>query len=214
METWVQPRMQAAIRIGGTLLGCLADTVSEDPISPAGGLVPAANGSTSYQTLAGEERPLSVRHEIQLDLATTSEGDYFILLGLLAQAAYVPLELWLDKPLVESWVIATSRTAWTMRRATAHDVVPIASYPPRAFVGTTELTRVASSPPAAGEFFVQPAAASTTLETADLSASAGQLLTLRYHPVRVLGSVEVGVQHADADVGLWSVTINAQEHLE
>lgn len=210
---WVQRRMQAALVVGGQSLQCLADSVEDSGIEPVGGLIPAADGTTSYQVRGGDERPLSARGEISIDLVVTTEADYMLLRGILAQAAAAPLRLWLDLPMVESWVIATARTSWPLRRATAFDLVPIATYSPRAFVGTTELTLVATSPPTAGEFFVSAAVASAEIETADLSASAGELLTLRYHPLRELGQVEVQWAHADEDVGMWTVSITAQEHV-
>lgn len=213
MSAWIQKRLSAAIVAGGQSLSCYASDVDETPVEPAGGLVPAADGTTAYQTHQERERPLSVRQEISLEFIVSEESDYFILRRLLGLAALAPLELFVDVPIEETWEIATTRTLWTMRRSTAVDLAPIAIHEPRAFVGAVELARSATSPPGAGEFYVDSAARAATIETLDLSASAGEILSLRYHPLRLLGQVEVTFAHTDEDNGLWTVGVVAQEHL-
>lgn len=213
MIAWTQRRLQATIMIGDQSLSCLADSVDTGPVEPAGGLVPSAAGRTSYQVRAGTERPLSTRQEISLDLIVTSEEDYFLLRGMLGLASIAPLRLWMDWPEVESWIIATGRTEWPTLRAMPYDLVSIATYAPRLFIGSTEQALVASSPPGAGEFYVDPSASSMLVETPDISADAGQVLTLRYHPIRYLGLVEMTANATDEDAGLWSVSITAEEHV-
>lgn len=205
--------MRAALSVGDLSLSCLAESFGEDGIEASGALIPAARGGTSYQVTSREEEPLSVRQAISVDLVVIQEADYFAMRSVLALAARGPVDLWVDAPIVETWVIATGRTSWALRRSTAVDLAPIATFAPRAFVGSTELTLVSTSPPAAGEFYVEPSARALSIETATLAANVGEVLTLRYYPIRPIGAVEVSWGHADEDVGMWTASIAAEEHL-
>ena len=130
---------------------------------------------------------------------------------------------WLPIPVEDRWIIpATAKTSWTLSRNFSFSLValnPVVDRTvPRVFIEETpgdtetrlELTRNATSPPDAGEFYVNPATDGSSFETLDLSGTyAGRVLTLRYYPKRLVrvGPVPLSLREEEFNGLDWTLTL-------
>lgn len=139
--------------------------------------------------------PLSLHGEpVELTVQQGNEDDYFRIRRLRALCGLAPVEVFLEDPIEDVWVIPeAAKTTWTLSRSFPYGSVgSYATRPPQAWVvdnptgaNPDALTPVTSGPPAADEFVVDDTANGTSIETDDLSAEVGRLLVLRYHPMRL-----------------------------
>lgn len=155
--------------------------------------------------------------EISIEVQATEEYQTTLLHHLPTLLAAGPVSFWMSWPVTDGWLIpSAAKTTWTLSRTLPFAWgLPIADYEPRVTVidrsdlraagVVATLTRSATSPPSAGEYYVDPAANGTTLETANLTAHAGLELLALYWPVRLIdrAPAEWSVrQHNDMEISL------------
>ena len=171
----------------------------------AGTAVPLLAGGHVYQRLpAHRYAPLDLDAEtFELTIQVAGEESYHRLRRLRALAQHQPVPIWLDDPREDVWLVPPEpRRRWTLSRWLPYPTVPLATHPPRVWLrddasgfDAEELTITTPGPPTDGTVGVDPLDPEA-ITTADLTAHAGRLLVLRYHPLRrcVVDSVTRAVE--------------------
>jgi hypothetical protein len=187
--------------LAGNTIECIA-SFEKEARDPFAALMPLLYGGVIFQTVPGlEDAPISLDPDrFNLELTDNAEEEFSFLESAIQLSAREPVAGLLPFPVEDRWIIpATVKTDWVMSRAFSFSMLAYnAGDPktvPRAFIEATpggvesrvELTLVGSSPPSAGEFYLDTAADGTSIETDDLSSTySGRVLMLRYLPKRYL----------------------------
>lgn len=185
-----------------TMTGMCSVPVSWAP-SPAGGSLPMLLGGSVYQTTPKEAyAPFRLGPAtFQTSFFAEVEAEVLVVERLPNLLGAGPVQMWLPIPHTDEWLIPTgAKTTWTLSRKMpwGWGLLP-SNFPPVVKVSNprdlrasadTVLTRSATSPPSAGEYYVDIAANATEIETADLTASAGLHLSCLYYPVREWGGTD------------------------
>jgi hypothetical protein len=178
--------------MGQELLQCPASIGFDHP-SAGIGIEMMAGGVVYQRTPAQLAAPLDLDAvSCSIDFQGDSEESYYAWRRARSVAQAAPVAFWIAWPHEDVWAVRDASTTWTLSRSLAFDLVSPVTYAPRAFLRDlqgstmTELTLITSGTPGAGEMKYDAAAASFTVETADLSASVGRVLVLRYHPLRLV----------------------------
>lgn len=180
-----------------TCLGAL----SVEPRDPFAGVADMLYGGRVFQTTPKlAQAPLDLSPEsFSLEMTDKAEEEHHAVFRARQLSQVAPVSAWLPVPIEDRWFIpATAKTEWILSRNFAFSLVPFDANDtrlvPRVFIEETpgdtetrvELTRNATSPPDSGEFYVDTTTDGDTIETLDLSAFAGRVLVLRYHPKRLV----------------------------
>lgn len=172
--------------------------VSFDAQKPrAGTAIEMLEGGSVYQrTPRQANAPLDLEPETySFSVQAGIEEDYFHVRRLFGTAHYQPVQVFLEDPIEDVWVIPSySRSLWVLSRFLPFGTVAYAGYAPQAWIADNprsgsaqeELTVINTGTAVANEIYVSDFENASTVQTGDLSAHAGRLLILRYHPLREL----------------------------
>ncbi|MEM1181170.1 MAG: hypothetical protein AAGM22_22700 [Acidobacteriota bacterium] len=166
-------------------------TAIDGPELLGGTVIPMHGGGTTYQsTPPSRWAPLTVNAErLDIGLTPTSLDEHSRLLRLAPRSRDRPLEVWIEEPFVERWVIPVEpKATWTLSRSMPWPLVSPETHPLEAWITSgaaeTPLAVVQGTTAGAGQLAYSLDDV-TQVVTADLSASAGQYLELRYWPLRL-----------------------------
>lgn len=195
--------------IAGRQMGGSRFTVSAaDP--PAGIAVPHLTGSSVHQyPAAPSAAPMNLDGA---DMVLSIDGigleaDFDHLLEVKQRAAYDPVEVFIEIPTVDVWILrGDGTTVWTLTRSFAFATAGYANYIPTAKIidhpnsgadaSPIALSIVTAGTPTSTEFKVDNTADGTSIELANQDAEVGRSVVLKYHPLRkfVIGSTELDAE--------------------
>jgi hypothetical protein len=197
-DTWLRPPRHlppyALSRLQGpTVLRMIGDR-DVTQIRTTGGAVPVS------------VRPLGIPFDVYL----YEESAFWALSE--AMDLGLPVDLWLDHPITDQWILdfAPGQTTWKPSRKPPWGVVPgvtFADRQPVALLDGAELTRVAASPPAAGEVYIPDTAGADGYFTIETPALTGTVFKLRYWPLFRVTITALEFAARDGNDAVYSVTV-------
>lgn len=196
IQFWTRRVLRSAPIVAGHQILQADYTFAARPLADAGGagvVGMAAGGAVFQRSLATLRAPLDLTGElVSLSVTASSEDSYFRWKRIASLAKRAPVAIFYEDPIEEAWPIFDARTSYRLSRYFPFDLVAFADYTPSVWIadapdGTTEdaQTVVTTSPPSASEVTIDDTSRSDAIETPDLSAEAGRLLVVRYHPLRL-----------------------------
>lgn len=218
---WNRKTLRSDLWIAGKTISTGGAELSWSDAGQATALLPMLAGNTVYQRRIGERfapMVLAPWQDVELQLLGVDEGDYDFLAEVRGQDVPVFFEL----PHTDRfYLIAEAHTTWTLSRALPWAIGSNTDYPVVVKISDDEdrstfdlLDLAASSPPSAGEYYYVGTAGEQTVETVDLTAEAGRVLTVTYSPIRRMIVREVDGTTSGSDRhGLIDITMKLAEHL-
>lgn len=162
-------------------------------------------GHVNQGSLEAAAAPRSLgpmEYEIEVDLI--SEDQRAFLMGAPALAHSGLLDVYLDVPIVDTWIAQPGQSTFVLSRSTFYGDGPtFSSRPARVFVSTVEQT-VVDGIPAAGQYGIDQGSNDNIL-TAGTAPSTGDVVTLRYYPL-MRGDLSFEESIVDFNDGTMSVT--------
>ncbi len=218
---WTRKTLRSDLWIAGKTISTGGADLSWREAGETTALLRMLAGNTVYQRRIGDRfAPMALAPwaEVQLELQAIDEADADYLQEVREQHLPMFFELQCTD---RYYLISEAHTAWVLSRPLPWLIGTDADYPVVVKVSDEEdratfdaLTLAASSPPGAGEFYYAGTAGEQSIETADLSAEAGRILSVTYSPIRRMIVEEIDSQSSGGDRhGAIDVTLRLSEHL-
>lgn len=178
-------------------------------------LITLAGTTVKQGTYLGGDAPINVYPaSFSLEWSIFDKGEYFKIVETSMKTAFAAPDfipaIWIP----DLWYIpaaSSGQTIWKTSRELPYDTFDItdSEYTPECYVDGVAQTLVGSSPPSAGEFYVQPSAATTQIELP--SGIAGTWLLLRYPARFYIGSMEL--EDSADEENVWNLSAECEEHI-